>query len=402
MLKKFEFDNPTLLAALFITGQTVGASILALPVVLGLAGFFPALIVLILLWAMMLSSGLILVNQNTLHQPNTDLVSLYEQQLGPLAKYLIILGYLFLFYGFSVAYLSATTNTLMAFLPFTVPKKLVLFCVFAAFSFIILKSVRLVFRFNFLLMGFLLLAFVILMGYALQILNPAYLTFTKWDFLPATFSIALGSYGFHNTLPAVSKSLKGDLKKIRQAVFWGTSLPLVLNIALMFAICGAIPTHSGSGISLLKTFHADLPATIPLAQSSNIAFVSTIGLLFTLLAIVTSYLAVGVGLIGFVRDLLPRFIPKNKLIDFILVFLPPLCLVLIDAKLFLKAVGFSAGIGAALIFGILPACMLLKKRTIQARCFGVILLVLFLGVFMVEGAQQCGWIVFLPSANPLA
>ena len=92
-------QNPTYLAALFIAGNTIGASILGLPVILGLAGFFPGLCVLVLLWLMMLSSGLILVNQKVLHRENYDLATLYKNVLGKFSQYIVTIGYLFLFYG---------------------------------------------------------------------------------------------------------------------------------------------------------------------------------------------------------------------------------------------------------------------------------------------------------------
>ena len=52
-----------LTVSLLVTGTTVGAGILALPVQTGLAGAFPSLIAIVLMWGLMLLTGRILAQR---------------------------------------------------------------------------------------------------------------------------------------------------------------------------------------------------------------------------------------------------------------------------------------------------------------------------------------------------
>lgn len=147
-------ENKMLPIVLFIAGNTVGAGILALPIMLGLAGFFPSVLAIGLLWMMMFFSGIIMVKQNILHNEKVDLLSFYEITFGKTGKIIITICYLFLFYGLSIAYLSGATSCIINLVPGNLPYYPVLFGVFTFLFFILIKGTNAVLKGNFIIKKF--------------------------------------------------------------------------------------------------------------------------------------------------------------------------------------------------------------------------------------------------------
>lgn len=100
-------------AALLIAGTAVGAGVLAIPIQTGLAGLVPAVLGIILVWLAMLCAGLVLAGSLiTYPLQNTDLPSLFQNELGTVGKWLSTIGYLIIFYGLMTAYLAGSVSVL--------------------------------------------------------------------------------------------------------------------------------------------------------------------------------------------------------------------------------------------------------------------------------------------------
>ena len=89
---------------LLVAGCCIGAGMLALPVLAGLCGFFPALIILFAAWIFMTFTGLLLVEAQEGCEKGSNLLTMAETFLGPLGRKVCWLTYLFLFYAILVAY----------------------------------------------------------------------------------------------------------------------------------------------------------------------------------------------------------------------------------------------------------------------------------------------------------
>ena len=89
---------------------------------------------------------------------------------------------------------------------------------------------------------------------------------------------------------------------------------------------------------------------------------------FAFFAVVTSFLAQGLGLMHFIADgfkVMPN--RKNNLWLLLLTMIPPICFVLTDPEIFFKALSFAGGICAVILFCILPAFMVYIKRYKKGR-----------------------------------
>ena len=79
--------QPIFTMSLLVTGNLLGAGILALPINLGPAGMIPAAVGVTLIWALMLASSLVLADQKELTRGETGgLPSFFGAKLGPVAK----------------------------------------------------------------------------------------------------------------------------------------------------------------------------------------------------------------------------------------------------------------------------------------------------------------------------
>ena len=101
---------------LLVAGSCIGAGMLALPILTGLTGFFPSLSMLLLSWAFMTFTGLLLIEVNGWFKNPVNLVSMAQESLGRKGRLTAWLSYLFLFYSLLVAYTAASGTVFSAIL----------------------------------------------------------------------------------------------------------------------------------------------------------------------------------------------------------------------------------------------------------------------------------------------
>ena len=93
---------------LLVAGTTIGAAMLALPLSTGLGGFFPALGLFTLVWAVMLWVGYLIVEVNLAYEGDVNFVTMVRDTLGPVGEFVTWLLYLGLFYSLLAAYISGS------------------------------------------------------------------------------------------------------------------------------------------------------------------------------------------------------------------------------------------------------------------------------------------------------
>jgi len=382
-------------AAALVGGTAIGAGILGLPVIAGMAGFYPAVIAMFLMWGLMLITGLIILNLMCKTCDTTpELPSLFEDHLGWPGKWVLIFGYLLLFYGLLTAYLAGSGAVLKQLIPLSLSTDGWSIIFFAVMSGMVMFGLDLVRRGNAFFMTGLILSFVLLTVATGMHMKPARLTYQDWTFWPSILPIILCSFGFHIIIPVVGQSLQWNRKDVRKALLLGAVLILLINIIWLVYVLGAIPLDDSSANSLLMSYEKNLPATIPLIRKYHSRVIDVAGSVFFFLAMITSYLAIGVGLLGFIRDLTPGLNHRKGAEWFraIMVFLPPLAAVLLVRGLFLKALNLVGGVGVILIFAILPLLIYTRlKRNGLLRWIAIVLLFLCVLLLGFEILQEAGF-----------
>lgn len=391
-----------LTVVLLITGTTVGAGMLGLPIKTGLSGLLPSLLGMIVVWGLMLGTAWILASRIIASDHTTsDLPTLFQQELGTAGKWLSIIGYLTIFYGLLVAYLSGASSIFVDLIKLPLARQVWIIIFFIVVTGIILFGLDLVRKGNAAIMMVLGISFVFLLTKTGQNLNPRHLTYTDWHFIPSALPIIVCAFAFHAIVPTVCRSLKWQSRACWQALLIGTLLALALNALWVLVVIGALPLAGLGQENILAAFHENLPATVPLSMAFHSKVITTAGMFFSLAAIITSYFGVGIAFMGFFRDLIYSFGKKsNRFKEALLTFGPPFLIALLYPNLFLKALDLVGGIGLLLVFGCLPGLMIIKpkrKPGVWQKLGGYAILCLFVLLIFLELFQELGWLQIHPN-----
>jgi len=219
-----------------------------------------------------------------------------------------------------------------------------------------------------------------------------------WSFLPSGLPVLLTAFHFHNIIPTLCRTLDQDRRAITTAIWTGTSLGLVMNVVWIAVVVMSLPMTGGTA-NIITAFTKNLPATIPLAKVIGGATFIDIALVFSVVAMTSSFMANGIALQSFMADLTGLvFKTSARAIVWPLAFLPPLLVGLVYPDIFLIALNVAGGIGINILFGILPGVLLVKygRPGTLKRIAGYVMIVAFALVLIVELGQEVGLLHISP------
>lgn len=393
---------------LLVSGTTIGAGMLALPVSTGLAGFFPSILLLIAFWVYMTFTAFLMLEVNLWMEPQTNLISMAKNTLGRTGEVISWATYLFLLYSLTTAYVAGSgpivIDIVESLTGYQMPAwagSVPLLLIFGFFVYKGTKSVDYVNR-------FLMLGLVVSYGLLIIFLTPhvdiKLLTYSDPKFLLMAVSIVATSFGFHIIIPTLTTYFERNVSRIRQAIFIGSAIPLIVYIIWEMLSLGIVPLEGKYGIAegyAIGTNGAHLLSgilgTTAIAQTARV---------FAFFAIVTSFLGVSLSLTDFLADGLK--IKKNRggrILLYVMVFLPPLIFTLTDPRAFLSALEYAGAYGVVILLGLMPALMVWAGRyhlhfkstyrTPGGKTALVCVILISLLVIAIELAHKSGLINFL-------
>jgi tyrosine-specific transport protein len=387
--------------ALIVTGNMVGAGILALPINIGPAGFFPAVCGALGVWALMTCTGLIIARQPFLSQnKDADLPSFFEVVLGPVGKWVSVAANLVIFYGLLTAYLAGVASVLVESLGVAVPGWAALagyFCVatlLASFGDVVLRKSN----------AFFMTVMWVLFGALVLMVLPHYkggdLLAADMRFFASGLPILVVAFNFHNVVPTLCRVLDHDRKSITRAIWLGSGLGMAMTLIWTVAVMATLPMESSTGIDILTAFKDNVPATVPLDQLIRSPLFSKVSIGFAVVAMTTSYMATGVALLSFLKDVGGSYL-RSRVLTWLLAFVPPLAVGVLYPNIFLEALNVVGGLGVGTLFGILPGLLLIRQGApgSRRRLAGWIVLVFFSFVLLVEMGQELGMLNISPDAE---
>lgn len=338
-------------------GTSIGAGMLGLPVETGKGGFFPSIIFLMLNWAVMTGTALLLIEVLAHSKHNANFVSLTEKLLGPYFKVITFFVYIVLFMSLTLAYVKGGGGFLSSvFLNMPISLGCLIFLVLLV-PLIILGSKVLSFGNDFLTFG-LVISFLALIAIGVTKIQPSFLM--RIDFVSASLSLPmyLTAFGFQGTLPSLYSYL-GCKKSLKTAVIIGTTVTLAIYVVWQLVIMGIIPLYGVHSLS--SALSADQTAITPLEFYVRSPLLGVCARIFYFTAITTSFLGVGLGLIDFLLDsfkMKQRFV--NRLFLAILIYMPALYIAQTDYRIFYLSLKYGGGISCLYLLVILPL-LLFKK-----------------------------------------
>lgn len=342
---------------LLVAGSCIGAGMLALPILTGLAGFFPSLSMLLLSWAFMTFTGLLLVEVNGWFKGQVNLVSMSQEALGQKGRLTAWLSYLFLFYSLLVAYTAASGSVFSAILDalfaISIPPAAASIFFTALFGTIVYLGTRPVDLFNRVLMVGLIITYLGMIGLGITRVDPQLLLFSAPKYTLLSLPVLVVSFGFQNMIPSLTAYMKGDLKRVRITILGGGLITLAIYLVWSILVLGVVEPNT-----IQDSYQRGEEATIALRNVLGSSSISHFAQGFAFFAIITSFLAQGLTLTHFLADGF-KLIPTRKNLWWLcsLALIPPLIFALFYPQIFFKALSFAGGICAMVLFGILPTSM---------------------------------------------
>jgi tyrosine-specific transport protein len=380
--------------AFLITGNLIGAGILGLPVSTGVSGFIPSLMSMVIFGGAMFYSAIALSMEAVETKEDTfNYPSLYKKYLGGIGKWAAIGANMLILYGLLTAYLTGATTIVIKLLKLGHLSALVLVVIFLIFTVASIMDIEIIKKYNLIMVVLMWASFAVIVLMGERHVVPERLEYIDWQYAPIAVPIILTSFHFHNIIPNICQNMKWDMRKIFMAILAGMVIGYIMNAVWIQVGIGAVPLEGGKN-SIVYAYEHNLPVTVPMSKIIHSATFKTCAMLFALMAIITSYITNGIGLMGFNRDLVGNIfkVKSGKLAVILLTFIPPLIIAFFFPNIFLKAIDLVGGIGIVVLFGILPSIiMLLKKNVSQGfKILSFVMLLLFTAVFLWQIAEETG------------
>lgn len=354
--------NKMLGACLLVAGTTIGAGMLALPVVTGLAGFFPSLLLFLFFWVFMTYTAFLILEVNLWMGDEANMISMAKKTLGHWGEVVAWVAYLFLLYALTCAYLAGSAPLVIGFIKtwfgVELPEWLGFVPLFAIFGYFVMMGTKLVDYVNRLLMVGLGLAFVWILLLLFPQVNLGKLGHVDFSALSLAVPVVATSFGFHIVIPSLTTYLERDVGKIRAALWIGSTIPLIVYVLWEAAALGVIPLGN-----IEEAFSKGTNGAQLLTELLNKPFFNTLTRLFTFCAIVTSFLGVSMSLADCLSDgLRMRKIGHPSWVVDVLTFVPPMVFALIDPRAFLTALELAGAFGVTFLLAFMPALMVWSGR----------------------------------------
>lgn len=377
---------------LLIAGTTIGAGMLALPIVSGFSGFWPSTLLLIAYWSYMTFTAFLMLEVNLWMEEHSNLITMAKKTLGNSGKILSWIIYLFLLYTLTTAYLAGGGPILMEALTsitgWQLPSWISPFPLLLIFGFFVYQGPHSVDYANRVLMLGLMISYLLIVAFLTPYVNGSLLEHANWKAVWMAVSIVSVSFGFHIIIPTLTDYLHRDVKQLKKVIIIGSLIPLVVYLSWQLLTLGIIPLQGETGLE--EGYRRGMDGATLLGAFLGKTHLSLLTRLFSLFAILTSFLGVSLSLRDFLSDgLRIQKTHKGRLILYFLTFIPPLLITLIDPRAFLNALEYAGAFGVVTLLGLFPVLMVWKGRYVQHR----------IGTFRTPGGRWALGIAFIISIS---
>lgn len=364
-----ELDSKVFGGTLLIAGTSIGAAMLAMPILTGMFGFLGTLLIIVLCWLFMYWMALIILEACLQFEEGVSFITLAQDSLGNTAAGITWVTFLLLFYSLLAAYLSGSgsivVDALESLFNINLPPYFDIFPLLIIFAPFIYFGLSVVDRLNRYLMIGMFMSYFSIVAWLFPKVSIEKLLYTDFSFSLLSFSVIVTSFGYHVIIPTLVTYLERDVKRIKSCLFYGSFIPLVIYILWELAILGVLPVPGLNGLAL--AFKQDLPLSRLLRIELESDFIAALARGFSIIAIITSFLGVAQGLFDFLKDGVKAGIShKRRILAFVLTFFPPVLLVIFFERGFISLLDY-AGALIAVIMGIIPILIVWRLRERKDR-----------------------------------
>lgn len=355
--------NKTVGSTLLVAGTMIGAGMLAMPLTSAGIGFGFTLVLLLGLWALLTFSALLFVELYQTAESDAGIGTLAEQYFGKAGRIIATTVLIIFLYALIAAYVSGGGSLLKDLLPESFGDKVSILLFTVIFGSFIIIGTHSVDKINRVLFFVMLAAFAIVLILMLPEIKFDNLMATPIDnaLIISASPVFFTAFGFHGSIPSLNKYLGGNVKALRFSILVGSAITLCAYILWQLSTHGLLTQNEF--LQILKedaTLNGLVKATFAITGSNVIASAVK---LFSTLALITSFLGVGLGLLECIEDLLKRSfnVTAGRISLGLLTFIPPLVFALFYPEGFILALGY-AGQMFAFYAVVLPVSLVWKAR----------------------------------------
>ncbi len=360
-------NNKTNGCALLITGTTIGAGMLGIPLsAIGL-GFWATIGLMLLMWLLSIAAAFLILEVNLADRLHLHFNTMALKTLGHVGQLVMTLSFLGLLYALTVAYINGGSSLLSVGLKHLInfdlaklPSAIIFTVVLGFFIYTSTRATDLLNR------GFMAIKFVLLILVAVLCVphidvvnlmtNKTTQPHSLWLAIPVFFT----AFGYQTIIPSLSQYAEFNIPVLKRAIIIGSGISLLLYLLWQTLSFGIIPPTGNNSFETLDS-------------NSVGAFIELMGFLinkpsitliinsFAHVALITSFLGVTLCIFDFLRDILPKNKINTRLNVALVTFLPPLFLAIVAPQGFTQLLSYAAAFLATLAC-VLPALMVYQIR----------------------------------------
>ncbi len=360
--------SQTMGSSLLVAGTSIGAGMLALPLVAALTGLGWGVFLMFLMWGLSTYGGLLIAEACRACPEAENLHGVMGRLMGPVGQGIAVVAMLFLYYSLCAAYISGGANVLGSLLakegvhlPFRITATVVVLLV-AILVVTGTRVVDVVNRVMFALMLALLLYIVVSLLPEVSLSNVV-LENSAPSILVAALPVLYTSFGYHCAVPTVVQYVQGKPHRFRYALIGGSSLPFGIYVIWMIVVIGVVSSatvismaHSPDGVTSLMD---------AIGSHSRTASFDYMISAFAAFALGTSFLGVALGLFDYLAEVFGRSHGIWGRIETItLTLLIPLLAAIFMPGSFVTALGYAA-IALVILAVFIPVALVWKVRKLH-------------------------------------
>ena len=358
---------------MFIAATCIGSGMIALPIILVKIGIIPSILVMFSMWLIIYYTSLINLELNLQAGKGMSLGALCDYFSGKKIQLVGTMLLMLLSYSLLCAYISIGTSVLEEILG---ANNLSLLYTIFLMSILYLPGHTVKRVNNCLFIGIIGVIGVLMVCLSTSINWSNIPLFEKSDLsvwsvlLPVVFT----SFGFQVIFHTLTDYYNCDVVTLKKVFFWGSLIPAIVYIIWTCSVIGAVHTHSQIFYQKMVVGSIDVSALVAqLSLVAKNAFVQKLIMYLSFLAVTTSAIGIGLGLVGSLANNFKEWLIKRsiqaqisektlRVFTTIFSIVPAQFIVLVIPNAFISILGF-AGMILSLIAIILPIYLftLIKK-----------------------------------------
>ncbi|MEC8460680.1 MAG: aromatic amino acid transport family protein [Pseudomonadota bacterium] len=353
-----------------VAGTAIGASMISLPLVSGVAGFWPATGVMIASYAYAIIT-LLLILEVTLYSRNPDanIQSIAREHLGRVGEVIAWTAYIFLLYVISTSYIAGCGELFYDMIggsrgPLSQSWCIVIFTI--AFGFVAFRGVSLLDKINQLLLIGMMASYIGLLFAVSPYVKLEYLSGGNISFLASSIPVTVTAFASHFVVPSLRKNFSQSALSLKKMIWIGSTIPLAIYLVYEFMLVAIFPYSGNEGLLAVASSASPLAKLQQVLGRSEGSYLPFLISAFSNCAILTSFLGVAISISDFLQAGLgiKDNMPFKSLLIALITLGPPMFLALIipeDSPGFIIAQDYS-GLLLVFIFGILTTLMAWRAR----------------------------------------